>query len=63
MAAVFNELCVYEQRQITLRSSCPTLQVRVFMFSSEEQSERQERGQTIVSSGGICFDPSAITPP
>tara|TARA_R110001606_G_scaffold63629_2_gene147539 strand:- start:16546 stop:16887 length:342 start_codon:yes stop_codon:yes gene_type:complete len=29
------------------------------MFSIEEQSERQERGQTTVSSGGICFAPSA----
>ena len=29
------------------------------MFSSEEQSKRQERGQTIVSSGGVCFVPSA----
>lgn len=29
------------------------------MFSSEEESERQERGQTTVSSGGVWLAPSA----
>ena len=29
------------------------------MFSSEEQSERRERGQTTVSSGGVWFAQSA----
>ncbi|WP_417559863.1 hypothetical protein [Marinomonas sp.] len=30
-----------------------------FTNNSEEQSKHQERGQTTVSSGGVCFAPSA----